>query len=39
LVLGIPKAAAEKTIDQILKRDGSDVSTEDLIKTALKSGF
>lgn len=39
LVLGIPKTAAEKTLDQILKRDGSDISTENLIKTALKSGF
>jgi len=39
MVLGIPKATAEKTIDQILKRDGNDISTEILIKTALKSGF
>ncbi len=39
LVLGIPKASAEKTLDMILRRDGSDISTEILIKTALKSGF
>jgi Holliday junction DNA helicase RuvA len=39
LVLGLPKTAAEKTLDQILKREGSDISTENLIKTALKSGF
>jgi Holliday junction DNA helicase RuvA len=39
LVLGLPKTAAEKTLDQILKSEGSDISTENLIKTALKSGF
>lgn len=35
--LGINKAAAEKNIDSILKKHGTDTSLEDLIKLALKN--
>ena len=34
--LGIPKAAAEKSIDLIIKQNGSEISLEELIKFALK---
>jgi Holliday junction DNA helicase RuvA len=34
--LGIPKAAAEKNVDTILRRTGGDVSLEELIKLALR---
>lgn len=34
--LGIGKPAAEKSIDLILKQNGSDIQLEDLIKLALK---
>ncbi len=34
--LGIPKAAAEKSVDIILKRTGGDVSLEELIKLSLR---
>lgn len=34
--LGIPKAAAEKNVDTILKRSGGDISLEELIKLALR---
>lgn len=36
VALGIAKPAAEKTLDTIIKRDGADLSVEDLIKRALK---
>lgn len=36
VTLGIPKPAAEKNIDQILKRSGGDISLEELIKLALR---
>lgn len=36
VALGIAKPAAEKTLDAIIKRDGSNLSVEDLIKRALK---
>ncbi|SFB96993.1 holliday junction DNA helicase RuvA [Flexibacter flexilis DSM 6793] len=36
VALGIAKPAAEKTLDTIIKRDGADLSVEDLIKKALK---
>ncbi|MFW5760849.1 MAG: Holliday junction branch migration protein RuvA [Cyclobacteriaceae bacterium] len=35
--LGINKAVAEKTVNSILKKFGSDISLEDVIKQALKS--
>ena len=34
--LGIQKAAAEKSIDTILRRSGGDISLEELIKLALR---
>ncbi|WP_109833091.1 Holliday junction branch migration protein RuvA [Reichenbachiella versicolor] len=34
--LGIAKATAEKSIDQIIKQNGPEISLEDLIKFALK---
>ncbi|WP_341227497.1 Holliday junction branch migration protein RuvA [uncultured Arcticibacterium sp.] len=36
VTLGIPKSAAEKNIDTILRRTGGDVSLEELIKLALR---
>ncbi|CAH0995258.1 Holliday junction ATP-dependent DNA helicase RuvA [Emticicia aquatica] len=36
VMLGIPRAAAEKSIDAILKREGNDISVEQLIKLALR---
>ena len=36
VTLGIPKNAAEKNIDTILRRTGGDVSLEELIKLALR---
>lgn len=36
IMLGFNKAAAEKTIDKIIKTEGKDLSVEDLIKNALK---
>ncbi|MGK7390920.1 MAG: Holliday junction branch migration protein RuvA [Candidatus Cyclobacteriaceae bacterium M2_1C_046] len=36
-VLGINKSTAEKSIDSILKKTGSNISLEELIKQALKS--
>ncbi|MGL4630952.1 MAG: Holliday junction branch migration protein RuvA [Leadbetterella sp.] len=36
VTLGIPKPAAEKSIDIILKRTGGDISLEELIKLALR---
>lgn len=37
IVLGINKAAAEKSIDGILKKAGNNLTLEELIKQALKS--
>jgi Holliday junction DNA helicase RuvA len=37
LALGIPKTTAEKTIDNILKTHDAKITTEQLIKIALKS--
>jgi hypothetical protein len=34
--LGIAKAAAEKSIDNLLKRTGGDISLEELIKLSLR---
>jgi Holliday junction DNA helicase RuvA len=36
ITLGIPKATAEKSLDAILKREGDEVSVEQLIKLALR---
>jgi Holliday junction DNA helicase RuvA len=37
VTLGIPRAAAEKTVDTILKKEGEQISLEQLIRLALKS--
>ncbi|WP_226390347.1 Holliday junction branch migration protein RuvA [Penaeicola halotolerans] len=37
ITLGIPKAAAEKNIEAIIKQKGNDISIEELIKLALKT--
>lgn len=37
VTLGIPRNAAEKSVDSIIKREGDQVSLEQLIKLALKS--
>jgi len=37
ITLGINKAAAQKSIDKVLKEKGKDTSLEDLIKMALKA--
>lgn len=36
VTLGIPKVAAEKSIDTLLKRTGGDITLEELIKLALR---
>jgi holliday junction DNA helicase RuvA len=36
VMLGIPRATAEKSIDTILKREGNDITVEQLIKFALR---
>jgi holliday junction DNA helicase RuvA len=36
VMLGIPRATAEKSIDTILKREGNDLTVEQLIKLALR---
>jgi Holliday junction DNA helicase RuvA len=36
ITLGIPKATAEKSLDAILKREGHDITVEQLIKLALR---
>jgi holliday junction DNA helicase RuvA len=36
IMLGIPKPAAEKSVDTILKREGEQISVEQLIKLALR---
>jgi Holliday junction DNA helicase RuvA len=38
LTLGLPKAAAEKSIDAVLKKSGNTITLEDLVKQALKNG-
>lgn len=37
LTLGLPKAAAEKSVDTILKKSGNTITLEDLVKQALKT--
>jgi len=37
ITLGINKVAAEKTVNAILKKSGSDITLEEVIKQALKS--
>lgn len=37
LTLGLPKAAAEKSVDTILKKSGNTITLEDLVKQALKN--
>ena len=37
MTLGIARAAAEKSIDTVLKKSGNTVSLEDLVKQALKN--
>lgn len=37
LTLGLPKAAAEKSVDSILKKSGNTITLEDLVKQALKN--
>ena len=37
ITLGFARNVAEKTLDAIIKRDGSNLSVEDLIKMALKT--
>ncbi len=37
VTLGIPKPAAEKNIDAVLKKSGSSIKLEELIKQALKN--
>jgi holliday junction DNA helicase RuvA len=37
LTLGLPKAAAEKSVDAVLKKSGNTITLEDLVKQALKT--
>jgi Holliday junction DNA helicase RuvA len=37
LMLGLPKAAAEKSVDNALKKSGNTITLEDLVKQALKN--
>ncbi len=37
LTLGIPRNAAEKSVDTVLKKSGNSITLEDLIKQALKN--
>src|SRR5688500_14788283 len=37
LTLGLPKAAAEKSVDAVLKTSGNTITLEDLVKQALKN--
>ncbi len=37
LTLGLPKLAAEKSVDSVLKRSGNTITLEDLVKQALKN--
>jgi Holliday junction DNA helicase RuvA len=36
LTLGIPRAAAEKSLDAVLQQNGQNMKLEELIKMALK---
>ena len=36
VTLGIPKATAEKSVDAIIKREGAEITVENLIKLALR---
>lgn len=38
-VMGVPKPAAEKSIAAVLKKFGNDITLEELIRQALKTGF
>ncbi len=37
MTLGIPRAAAEKSVDAVLKKSGNSLTLEDLVKQALKN--
>ena len=37
LTLGLPKSAAEKSVDSALKKSGNTITLEDLVKQALKN--
>jgi Holliday junction DNA helicase RuvA len=37
MTLGISKAAAEKSLDAVLKKSGNSLSLEELVKLALKN--
>lgn len=37
VTLGLPKAAAEKSVDSVLKKSGNTITLEDLVKQALKN--
>lgn len=37
LTLGLPKVAAEKSVDAVLKKSGNTITLEDLVKQALKN--
>lgn len=37
VILGLPKAAAEKSVDAVLKKSGNTITLEDLVKQALKN--
>jgi len=37
LTLGLPKTAAEKSVDTVLKKSGNTITLEDLVKQALKN--
>ena len=37
ITLGIPKVNAEKSIDRVLRKEGTHLSVEELIKQALKT--
>jgi len=37
LTLGLPKGAAEKSVDTVLRKSGNNITLEDLVKQALKN--
>ena len=37
LTLGLPKSAAEKSVDAVLRKSGNTITLEDLVKQALKN--
>ena len=37
LTLGLPRAAAEKSVDTVLRKSGNTITLEDLVKQALKN--